>query len=65
MEQYHRSLHSWQHADPAPCVDFLKMKSLDITCFKTALDKLVYNIISVHSSDPKLTHLPDANTVVF
>ena len=38
MEQCHRFLHSWQHTELVPCVDFLKMKSLDITCFKTAWD---------------------------
>ena len=42
MEQCHRFLHSWQYIEPVPCVDFLKMKSLDTTCFKTSGDdKLV------------------------
>ena len=27
---------AWQDTEPVPCTDFLKMKSLDSTCFKTA-----------------------------
>ena len=42
MEQCHRFLHSWQDTELVPCTDFLKMKSLDTTCFKIAWDnKLV------------------------
>ena len=66
MEQCHRFLHSWQDTEPVPCTDFLKMKSLDTTCFKLLEIKIIWfhtNDISVHSSDPKFAHLPDANTV--
>ena len=35
MEQCHRYLHSWQNTKSFPCTDFLKMKSLDTTCFKS------------------------------
>ena len=42
MEQCHRFLHCWQDTESVPCTEFLKMKSLDTTCFKTAWDnKLV------------------------
>ena len=42
MKQCHGFLHSWQDMEPVPCTDFLKVKSLDITYFKTAWDnKLV------------------------
>ena len=39
MEQCHRFLHPWQDTEPVPCTDFLKMKYLDFTCFKTTWDK--------------------------
>ena len=42
LERCHRFLYSWQDTEPVPCIDFLKVKSLDTTCFKTAWDnKLV------------------------
>ena len=42
MKQCHGFLHSWQDTQLVPCTDFLKMKSLDTTCFNTAWDnKLV------------------------
>ena len=67
MEQSHRFLYSWQDAEPVPCTDFLKMKSLDTIYASKQLEiKISWfhtNDISVHSSDQKFTHLPDANTV--
>ena len=39
MEQCHRFLHSWQDTELIPCTNFLKIKSLDTTCFKTACNK--------------------------
>ena len=38
MEQCHRFLHFWQDTELVPSTDFLNMKSLDTTCFKTAWD---------------------------
>ena len=55
----YRFLHSWQDTEPVLCTDFLEMKSLETTCFKTAWDNklILHQWYSVHSSDLKFTHL--------
>ena len=67
MEQCHRFLHSWKDTEPVlyTGLSFLKMKFLDITASKQLeIPKMSWfytNDISVHSSNPKLTHLADTN----
>ena len=65
MEQCHRFLHSWQDTEPVPCTDFLRMKfwTPHVSKQLEIINWFHANDISVHSSDPKFTHLPDANTV--
>ena len=63
MKQCHRFLCSWQDTELVSCTDFLKMKFLNTTDFKTAWGiKLVSDQCgSVHSPDPRFTHVSDAN----
>ena len=66
MEQCHSFLHSWQNTESVPCTDFLKRKSIWTPHASKQLQIMSWfhtNDISVRSSDPKFTHLRDANTV--
>ena len=60
IKQCHRLL--WD-TEPVPCTDFLRMKSLDTTCFKTARGSNWFHTSgdSVHSPDPRFAHLSDAS----
>ena len=48
---------SRQDPGPVPCTDFVKMKYLDTTCFKTAWDNTFTPMIFSAFNRPKFTHL--------
>ena len=66
VEKCHRFLYSWQDIEPVLCTDFLKVKSLDSTCFKTDCflknmshpNNLVYGWDPFEKSDPSNPDCP-------
>ena len=57
MEQCHGFLHSWWDTKLVSYTDFLKIKSLDTRCFKTAWDnKLPIIFRCIYQTQSSLTH---------